>query len=76
MHSRSMVDHDFALRVAQMLAIRSDTECQGIFVDLLRRKQLSRTVHHHALLKNPEYAVVARTGLCRLGFPYDVAKNM
>lgn len=75
MYPRSSVDEGFALRVAQSLAARSELECHEVFADLLRNKQLSHTVHFlNKFLRSKNHAQVARSGLCRLGFPDDDGK--
>lgn len=73
MHQRSSVDEDIALGVAQTLSRSSESECQEIFAELLRSKQLSQTVYRlNQLLFIGEHYDLARAGLCRLGFPDDI----
>lgn len=75
MYPRSEDDQDFALQFAQTLSRSSDGECQEIFAELLRKKQLSHTVHClNQLLQNKEHNGTARSGLGRLGFPDDIRK--
>ena len=72
-YPRISVDQDFALGFAQTLSRSSERECQEIFADLLRKKQLSHTVHClNQLLHTKEHTDAARSGLCRLGFPDDI----
>jgi hypothetical protein len=73
MYPRTNVDQDFALGFAQTLARSSESECQEIFADLLRKRQLSHTVHClNQLLHIKEHSDAARSGLCGLGFPDDI----
>lgn len=73
MYPHSKVDQDVALGgFAQSLARSSESECQEIFAELLRSKQLSHSVHClNQLLHTHEHGDAARSGLCRLGFPNE-----
>lgn len=73
MPSHPAVNQDAVLDLAQTLSSSSTSECQEIFADLLRKKQLSQMVFRlNQLLDDKEHSAVARSGLCRLGFPDDI----
>lgn len=67
------LNQEAALGFAQTLSRSSKSECQEIFADLLRKKQLSQMVFRlNQLLHDKEHNAVARSSLSRLGFPDDI----
>ena len=70
MYDKSRVDRDFALRAAHALESADLRTKSTIFAELLRRKELSMTVHQlNLLLSEAHYRELAKRALRNLQLP-------